>query len=58
MRPKALIFRIYQENKTKPAERKEIVTGVRLVKLRRRVDNLVLTDFRIKIRARLELPKR
>ena len=46
-----------RDTKTKP-EPKEIVTDVKLVRQRRRVDHVVLTDFRIKIKARLERQKR
>ena len=53
----ALLFRMARETKTKP-EPKEILTEVKLVKQRRRIDHVVLTDFRIKIRARLEQQKR
>lgn len=45
-----------RETKTKP-EPKETLTEVKLVKQRRRIDHVVLTDFRIKIRARLEQRK-
>ena len=52
-----ILCRMARDTKTKP-EPKEIVTDVKLVRQRRRVDNVVLTDFRIKIKARLEHPKR
>ena len=52
-----ILSRMVRDTKTKP-EPKEIVTDVKLVRQRRRVDNVVLTDFRIKIKARLEHPKR
>ena len=52
-----LLSRMVRDTKTKP-EPKEIVTDVKLVRQRRRVDHVVLTDFRIKIKTRLEHQKR
>ena len=52
-----ILSRMLWDTKTKP-EPKEIVADVKLVRQRRRVDHVVLTDFRIKIKARLEHPKR
>ena len=52
-----ILSRMVRDTKTKP-EPKEIVTDVKLVRQRRRVDHVVLTDFRIKIKTRLEHQKR
>ena len=52
-----ILYRMARDTKTKP-EPKEIVTDVKLVRQRRRVDHVVLTDFRIKIKARVEHQKR
>ena len=52
-----ILSRMARDTKTKP-EPKEIVTDVKLVRQRRRIDHVVLTDFRIKIKARLEHKKR
>ena len=52
-----ILSRMIWDTKTNP-DPKEIVTDVKLVRQRRRVDHVVLTDFRIKIKARLEHQKR
>ena len=52
-----ILSRMIWDTKTNP-DPKEIVTDVKLVRQRRRVDHVVLTDFRIKIKARLEHKKR
>ena len=52
-----ILYRLARDIKTS-LEPKEIVTDVKLVRQRRRVDHVVLTDFRIKIKARLKHQKR